>query len=206
MSADLTPMVPATTHAKVSALLSALDLPDVTDMAEVKKLDNDSRVEFVFMMEQALLRANALFREACSPAVEAVANARGHLVAAIPANAKALPHPMFDVRLEQKKEPEKRIDVLRRLEGLLPDDLYNEAVFIKGVDVSQADPKAVDAVIKAGGKPTWDANLTKLNKHARDFGGDIAAIIEEGSPRVEVGAPRLVIEPRASALKAVGKS
>jgi hypothetical protein len=86
------------------------------------------------------------------------------------------------------------------------DDLYAEAVHIKAVDVTHTDPKAVDAVIAAGGKETWDANLTKLNKHARDFGGKIAEIIAAGSPRAGVGSPRLVIEPRASALKAVGKS
>jgi hypothetical protein len=203
MSADITPIANAATHARLSALLQALDLPDVTAMADVEKLDNSSQVEFVFMMEQALLRANAMFRDACLPAVEAVAQARARLMAAIPEGAKALPHATFDVRLEQKMEPQKRIDVLRQLKDLLPDDLYAEAVYIKAVDVTHADPKAIDAVIAAGGKETWDANLTKLNKHARDFGGKIAEVIAVGSPRVGVGAPRLVIEPRASALKSV---
>ena len=203
MSAEIKPMEPVT-PAKIGMLLDALDMPDVTAMQEVDALDDASLVEFAFFVEQAVERANIIVRATLQPAVDAAARARDLIRGTIIDNGgKALAHDTFDVRLIQATRKDKRIDVLRQLETLLPADLYREAVFIESVDVSHADPKAVDAVVAAGGKPAWGANLTKLNKHARDFGGDIARIVKDGSPEVDVGAPKLVIEPRPSAMKAV---
>ena len=203
MSAEVTSIVPAITQAKLCALVESLNLPDVTAF-DLEKMDPADVATFVYSIEQQLLNAREMFDQACSAAIDAVTNGRNIVRGTIIDNrAKALPHDTFDVRLVQATRKEKRIDVLRRLEGLLPDDLYREAVFIEGVDVTHADPKAVEAVVAAGGKATWGANLTKLNKHARDFGGEIARIVEEGSPIVDVGAPKLVIEPRPSAMKAV---
>lgn len=200
---DVTTIVPPANLAKICALTETLQLPDVTAM-DLEKMPAEDLATLAYFLEQQLIAARAMFDDACASAITAAAQARNLVRGTIIDNGgKALPHDTFDVRLVQATRKEKRIDVLRRLEGLLPDDLYREAVFIEGVDVTHADPKAVDAVVAAGGKPSWGANLTKLNKHARDFGGDIARIVEEGSPEVQVGAPKLVIEPRPSAMKAV---
>lgn len=203
MNADVTAIVPAATIAKVCALTKTLQLPDVTAM-DLEKMPAEDLATLAFFLEQRLLAARVLFDDACAAATAAAAQARDLVRGTIIDNGgKALAHDTFDVRLVQTTRKEKRIDVLRTLKGLLPDDLYREAVFIESVDVSHAETKAIEAVVAAGGKPTWGANLTKLNKHARDFGGDIARIVEAGSPSVDVGAPKLVIEPRPSAMKAV---
>jgi hypothetical protein len=195
---------PSTLPATIGQLSDAFELPDVSGM-DISAIEPDSLVDFVAYNEERLLAAATAFAEVTRPIREALEYARKRIEGAIiDAGGKALPHDTFDVRLEQKTEPQKRIDVLRRLKGVLPDDLYHEAVFIKSLDVAAVPPNVIDDLVEhCGAKPTWDANLTKLNKHARDFGGTIAEIIEEGSPRLAVGSPRLTIKARESALKSV---
>ena len=101
------------------------------------------------------------------------------------AGGKAFPHDTFEVTLEQTMVRDKRIDVLRDLEGKLPDEEFAAAVYQKVAD------------------PVWVADLTKLNTYARKYGGEIAEIVERGAPRVAVGQPKLSITPRKSAMKAV---
>ena len=59
---------------------------------------------------------------------------------------------------------------------------FSKCVYLKVVEEEKADLRACDAV-------------------ARKYGGDVAKIVAEGSPKVEIGSPRLVIEPRKSAMK-----
>lgn len=197
-------IVPSATQAKIAAIAEAAELPDVSGMQKIDSIDPSNLVSLVVALEAQLDAATEAFEAACAPIMAAVAEARKLVKGAIIDNGgKALAHDTFDVVLETTTRPDKRIDVLRHLEGVLPDDLYRQAVYIKSLEVSHADAKAVETAIEGGAKPTWDANLTKLNKYARDFGGEIARIVEEGSPRVEVGEAKLVIRPRESALKIV---
>jgi hypothetical protein len=177
-------LLPVLSPALHSALVELLGLPDVSSMP-VEKLSPEDLVTFAASMEAQLRFAAAKFKVIAEPITDAINQARGLITKEIlNNNGRALAHHTFDVRLEQATERDKRIDVLRGLEGKLPDDLYRAAVYEKTT-------------------VEWHADLRLLDKHARDFGGEIAAIVEQGSPRVAKGAAKLVIEPRPSALKAV---
>jgi hypothetical protein len=192
--------------AQACALMEVLELPDVTAMLEVKNMDTATKVEFVAMMGPAIARVMARVDEALAPARQAVAEARGDIQADIKkSGGTVLPHDTFDVRIVQNDKPDKRIDILRTLVDLLPSDQFRKAVFIKTIEVKNVDPKLLEPIIAAGGKPEWDADMTKLNKHAKDFGPEheISKIIAEGAPRVTTGAPQLVITPRESAIRSV---
>lgn len=182
----------------------ALNLPDVSNVEEhLAAVEPAALVSAIVALEAQLEAATAAFSAACQQHVEVIAKARALVRRAIADNGgKALAHDTFDVRVEQATRREKRIDVLRQLEGVLPDDLYRKAVFIDTISVEHADQDGIDAVLAAGGAPKWTANLVTLDKYARDFGGRVAEIVEEGSPRVEIGGSKLIIEPRKSALKA----
>jgi hypothetical protein len=94
----------------------------------------------------------------------------------------ALSHDTLRIELDQKFVPEKRIDVLRQLEGLVPDEELSSALTL----VQPA--------------PEWRANGTKLRALARKYGGRVAQIIQKGMPHVPVGPTRLILEPKKSSI------
>jgi hypothetical protein len=96
--------------------------------------------------------------------------------------AQQLPHPDYIIELDVTKTKEKRIDVLRRLEGLVPEEELKSALYL-----NQPPPE-------------WVANLVKLNPIARKYGGEIAKIIAEATPERITGA-KIKIKPRPSTKK-----
>lgn len=176
--------LPALTPAEHGTLNDAFKLPDVSAVA-VENLDSEDLVHFVVALGSQLDSAKAKFEAICAPITDAIAQARAMLFAEIEKRGgTALPHDTFDVHVEQTTKRDKRIDVLRGLQGLLPDDEFNAAVYEEV-------------------KREWKADLRKLDVAARKYGGEIAKIVEDGSPRVDVGIKVLVIEPKPAALKAV---
>jgi hypothetical protein len=172
------------TPAEQGALNEAFKIPDVTAI-DIDRLDDHDLVTFAKAIAAQRELARAKFVELCAPVDAAIAHAESLIKSRIVANGgTALAHDTFIVRLEQRTVRDKRIDVLRRLEGLLPDDEYAAAIYEEV-------------------KREWKADLRKLDLAARKYGGEIAAIVAEGAPRVDVGVPQLIIEPRPAALKAI---
>ena len=89
-----------------------------------------------------------------------------------------IPHPDFEIKLQYTMKQEKRIDILRKLED---------------TDVSKDE--LAKALYLTTPDPEWKADLTKLKPIAKKYGGEVAKIIAEGTPRT-ITNPKLVITPR----------
>jgi hypothetical protein len=185
MSTQTLNSVPAVLPLGTAALREALGLADVSDI-DVALLDPQDCATLAFRLDEEHRRVAALFAVLCKPLLDLKAAARAKVAAAIPADGKALPHSSLVVRLEQATERDRYIDQLRRLEGMVPDEELRKALYL---DQPQ---------------PVWKANLQQLDKIAREYGGEIAEIIEKATPSKPKGSPTLVIEARESTLKAVG--
>jgi hypothetical protein len=96
----------------------------------------------------------------------------------VEAGGTAMPHPEYVVSLEQRTELSKRINVLKRLIGLVPDEELGKALY------EYAPP------------PEWKADARYLQPLAKRYGGRVREIIDEGLVRVAVGPPKLKIIPR----------
>jgi len=79
------------------------------------------------------------------------------------------------VEVARDKKIQHRFDVLRRLKGMIPDELFEKAVF-------QETPP-----------PVWKADTVKLKWIARKCGSDAAEIVEQGMPYEEVGTPKITV-------------
>lgn len=119
--------------AQAGALIDALKLPDVSAI-DVDRLEPQDQVTLAHSLDAQLASAASVFAAICAPIIALRDAAKTRVLGAIVDNGGTmLVHDTFDVTAVQKMEREKRIDVLRRLEGVLPDDLYREAVFVKAV-------------------------------------------------------------------------
>ena len=114
--------------------------------------------------------------------------------------AKMLPSDTYKCAIETSKTIDKRIDVLRELEGKVPAERLKKALWVDGLSTKGVDPQALQSAIDAGAKPEYKADATQLKKLATDFGGAVAQIVHEGLVYVE-GSPRLVFERLESAQK-----
>jgi hypothetical protein len=81
------------------------------------------------------------------------------------------------IKVERDKKIQHRFDVLRRLEGKIPADVYEKAVY-------QETPP-----------PIWKADTVKLKWIARNCGSEAAEIVEQGMPYEEVGNPKITVTP-----------
>jgi hypothetical protein len=79
------------------------------------------------------------------------------------------------VKVERDKKIQHRFDVLRRLEGKIPDTDYAKAVY-------QETPQ-----------PVWKADTVKLKWIARNYGSEAADIVEQGMVYEEVGTPKITV-------------
>lgn len=82
------------------------------------------------------------------------------------------------ITVKREKEIQHRIDVLRRLEGIIPKDIFDQALH-------QESPP-----------PVWKADTLKLKWIARNCGAEAAEIVEQGMPYEEVGTPKITVTPR----------
>lgn len=189
-------------------LSDAFRLPDLSQI-DVGALDPADAATLAYSLEQALIAASALFATICTPVREAMTAARERVKREILDNGGTmLPHDVLDVLIERtpgKRAP--RMDVLLQLIGKVPADQLADALYIDSVDVRQAEPAAIEALLLAGGKAAWKADLRKLDPIAKRCGpnSEIAKIVAEGSPRGDDGPPTLVIRPRESAIRKAGR-
>ena len=96
----------------------------------------------------------------------------------VAAGGHAVPHPDLLIDLEQRTSIQKRIDVLRELEGLVP----------------EAELRPALALVQR--EPEWVAHAGKLAALARKYGGRIAEIVARGIVKAAVGSPVLRIVER----------
>ena len=86
--------------------------------------------------------------------------------------------PSAEVEMKITTRIDHRIDVLRGLEGLVPDEDYHAAIYEKTT-------------------VEYKANAVKLNTMARKYGGKVKDIVDAGLPKVQVGLPKIIVRPRA---------
>ncbi|MHB8703712.1 MAG: hypothetical protein ACYC8W_06145 [Candidatus Tyrphobacter sp.] len=177
MTTALSPQAPAVTPARLAALLDAFGLEDYSGV-DVDAMSPQGAATFAYTLDVEHRRAAVLFSMLCKPLLDAKSAARAKVAAAIPEDGKALPHSTLVIRLEQATERDKYVDQLRRLEGIVPDQELRKALFL-----DQPEPQ-------------WKVNLVQLDKIAREYGGEIAEIIEKATPRKPKGTPTLIIEAR----------
>lgn len=194
----------AITPAQHGALVDALRVPDVSGI-DLERFAAADQATLARSLDEQLASARALVDAVLRPLVEMRDAARANVLREIIQNgATALPHDTFNVYIKRAPgQRDKRVDVLMKLVDHVPADELSKALWIESVDVKRAEPSAIEALLNAGGKATWKADLTKLDPLGRKYGGEIAKIIAEGSPRGGDGPPVLVIEPRESAIRAV---
>lgn len=191
--------------AQLAAIAEALGLPDVSGIS-VRLLDGQDKATFAKALDEQIARVNEIVRLALAPVIAMRDEAKAAILHEIAlAGGSMLPHDTFDVVANQKYERRKDIDKLRALEGKVPDDVLGEAVFVKAIEGTIAPEMVALAEQTPGAKVKWDADLRKCDVIARKYGGEIAQIIADASPKVEVGAPYLTITPRETALKAVSQ-
>lgn len=161
--------------------------------------------EIAYLVRAELARYQEQYEEMVAPYRALAIAAEERVMRAIrEAGGTALPHDSLDVRIEQTSKRDKRLDVLAQLAGLVPADQLADAYFAKSVShAARLSTETLAACAREGAEVVMDADLRKLDTLARKYGGDVAAIVAAGSPRVEVGAPKLTIEPRESALRRV---
>jgi hypothetical protein len=101
------------------------------------------------------------------------------------AGGKALPVSDHDVHLEYSKTIEKRIDILRTLEGMLPEADLCKALYL-------TNPQ-----------PEWKADAAVLRRLAKKYGGKVAEVVAAGCVDV-LSNPRLVVTRREPLKNAIG--
>jgi hypothetical protein len=90
-------------------------------------------------------------------------------------HAKILYTDKEQVKVDRDKKIQHRFDVLRRLEGKIPDADYAKAVY-------QETPP-----------PVWKADTVKLKWIARNYGSEAAEIVDQGMVYEEVGTPKITV-------------
>jgi hypothetical protein len=174
---------------------------------DIDSLDVDSAAEVAFNAAEKMAEAVKLFQAVCAPVNRLITKARQRVRDAIPEGASMLAHPLLDIKLvASPNEWQKDVPTLLKLRDLLKPDEFREALMFKGVDLKDK-PLAIEAAIKAGGKPIYEAHAGVLNRlrDAKHYGADSAVgkIIDEGLKSVPKGSPTLQIALNASAVKAV---
>ncbi len=155
------------------------DDPKVIELAQhMLEMDSDSLLTLTGEVYLFLDSERSQFEQRMAWDVTTLRVARAVILKRIlDSGGRAIPHNEYRCEIEATKSIEKRIDVLRRLEGKVPEPELRKALYL-------TNPK-----------PEWKADATQLKTLARKYGGEIAAIV--GEALVEsFGPPRLVFEPR----------
>ncbi len=195
---------PLLSPVQMGAALQLFRLPDVSGLALPDDPSPQDLASLAADLEERLTHAQEVFREITSAIREMRDIARDQVQRAIiAAGARALPHETLEIELVQRTERKRDVATLRTLSANgVPAAELRKAVFIKALDVKGcADEAAIKAVMDSGAKATWECDLRVLDKMARDYGGQIATVIEAATAKVEVGAPSLAIRHREPAMK-----
>ncbi len=133
----------------------------------------------IYDMQTTLRHIEMLHADETQPLRDRIAIGRALLQQRIvAAGGHAVPHPDLIIKIEQRTSIQKRIDVLRELEGLVPESELRPAL----------------ALVQR--EPEWVAHAGKLAALARKYGGQIAEIVGRGVLHVAVGSPVLTIRER----------
>ena len=133
----------------------------------------------IYDMSSTLRHIELLHADETQPLRDRIAIGRALLQQRIvAAGGHAVPHPDLTIELEQRTTIQKRIDVLRELEGLVP------------------EPELRPALALVQREPEWFAHAGKLAALARKYGGRIADIVARGVVKVAAGSPMLIIKER----------
>lgn len=191
---------------QLAAMAEALGIPDMTGI-DSDKLDVEDKATLAHYLEQQIAKVSTIVDLLLAPSREMLGRTRNQIIGAIPEGASALPHPTFDVKITQRVDRMRDVamlrDPVRGIVNKVPDDLFQKAVYIKSASLKTADPGLIEQILEAGVPVEWDVDLRQLDKFARQYGGEIGAIIKDATRPVAEGAPVLTIAPRESALKAV---
>jgi len=141
-------------------------------------MSNSDLAENLVNVQAFIAKQRAAFEELMAPFLQDESNLKSEVLSRITQdNAKKLAYTDHDIRTKVYTKRQKRIDVLRRLEGLVTENELKKALYLKETP------------------PEWVANMTHLKKLASDYGGDIAEIIALGTPEV-VERTELIVVPR----------
>ncbi len=145
----------------------------------IGQLDDQDLGTAIFDMATTLRHIERLHASETQPLRDRIAIARAVLQQRIvAAGGHAVPHPDLIIELEQRTTIQKRINVLRELEGLVP------------------EPELRPALALVQREPEWCAHAGKLAALARKYGGRIADIVARGVVKVAAGSPMLIIKER----------
>lgn len=192
---------------KAKALVPNGDESALTLAIQLLSMDDDSLIEMAGAVKARVQRAVADWQRALEEEIGSDKTIVG-LAETVMKNrikergAKMLPSDTYKVAIETSKTLDKRINILRQLEGKVPADRLRKALWVEGVDIKGVEPEQVAQIIAAGAKPVYNSHATHLRKLAADFGGEVKAIIDEGLVEVD-GAERFIFEPLESAARNV---
>lgn len=142
----------------------------------VLSMDDDSLIELRGAVQDVLKREREAFADRIREDVLLDQIAGAVLLRRIvERGAQAIAHDTYTCAIRAPKMLDKRIDVLRRLEGLVPESELRMALFITSP------------------QPEWKADATKLRALARKYGGRVREIVEEGIVET-FGQPLLVFD------------
>jgi hypothetical protein len=118
-----------------------------------------------------------------------IEEARGHLEAcnaelirrAAEKHATTLFTDHNEIEISRMEKIQYRIDVLRTLYGKIPNEIFDQAVYLETP------------------APVWKTNAVKLKSIAKKYGSEIAEIVAKGMPYEQVGTPKIKITPRSVA-------
>src|SRR5579885_733871 len=184
------------------------DIDGAVQLLSMARTDLDSFIETVGAIEGQIRSKRAALEEELAGDVTLAAVGRKIMLGILlERNAKILPSDSYDCQLKTSATIDKRFDVLLQLkdlqlQGKLPGDRLEKALWVDGIDIKGVDPAAVDAVIAAGAKPVFKADATQLKKLATDFGGEVAEIVKQGLRYVD-DPPALIFAPKPSAARNV---
>ena len=190
---------------------TALGIPDVSRV-DVDALSTEEQATFAHGLRWQLAKAQQNFDRLAADANEAMNRAQTAVFLALrAAGGKVLPHDILDVKLTQLKEKQKRIEILRKLEGVIPKADFEKAIYQKVAIKANLDDATIAQLrqLLPGVKIVveYEADGAVLNKMLRDYGPDSPAgkIIAEGYVEVEKGLPLLTIGERADAVQRVAQ-
>jgi hypothetical protein len=93
-------------------------------------------------------------------------------------NATVLFTDECEIEISYTEKIDYRIAKLRTLQGKVPDELFDKAVYLEAQE------------------PIWKTSPIVLKQLAKKYGSEIAEIVEAGMPRVRTGTPKVKITAR----------
>jgi hypothetical protein len=190
----------------------ALGIPTAAEIGDLNTKTPQELAEISYSLSAQLAAVSNRLAELEQPVNDIIKDCRKRVIDTIHENnGRALPHDTFEVLLTPT--PGKRSGAEARfagglflLIGIVPAEELVRCLWIESISVKDVTPEAIEAIINAGGKASWKCDLRALDGLAKKYGGEIASIIAEATPRGPDGPEILTIAPKESAMKRVNQS